>query len=64
MPKGKLIRFCPTTQNLPQSFFGPMTQWHTNSTSTLENGGFEIGRVSRPTRGWSGIDLFSGDLLE
>ena len=29
-----------------------------------ENGGFEIGRVSRPTRGWSGIDLFSGDLLE
>ena len=29
-----------------------------------ENGGFEIGRVSRPTDGWSGIDLFSGDLLE
>ena len=29
-----------------------------------KNGGFEIGRVSRPTRGWSGIDLFSGDLLE
>ena len=29
-----------------------------------ENVGFEIGRVSRPTRGWSGIDLFSGDLLE
>ena len=29
-----------------------------------ENGGFEIGRVSRPIRGWSGIDLFSGDLLE
>ena len=27
-----------------------------------ENGGFEIGRVSRPTRGWSGIDF--GDLLE
>ena len=27
-----------------------------------ENGGFEIGRVSRPTRGWSGITLF--DLLE
>ena len=29
-----------------------------------ENGGFEIGRVSRPTRGWSGIDLLSRDLPE
>ena len=29
-----------------------------------ENGGFEIGRVSRPLRGWSGIDLRSRDLPE
>ena len=29
-----------------------------------ENGGFEIGRVSRPTRGWSGNDLLSRDLPE
>ena len=29
-----------------------------------ENGGFEIGRVSRPLRGWSGIDLLSRDLPE
>ena len=29
-----------------------------------ENGGFEIGRVSRPLRGWSGIELRSRDLPE
>ena len=29
-----------------------------------ENGGFEIGRVSRPLRGWSGIELRSRNLPE
>ena len=71
MPKGGLIRACPTTQNPPKSF-SPSAQSHWRQSVTAirifefdtENGGFEIGRVSRPLRGWSGIELRSRDLPE
>ena len=68
--EGKVNPLLPDNTESAQIIFavGPITPTVRNGIREFdfdtENGGFEIGRVSRPTRGWSGIDLFSGDLLE
>ena len=68
--EGKVDPRLPDNTESAQIIFavGPITPTVRNGERIFdfdtENGGFEIGRVSRPTRGWSGIDLFSGGLLE
>ena len=68
--KGRINPRLPDNTESDQIIFavGPITPTVRNGERVFdfdtENGGFEIGRVSRPTRGWSGIDLFSRDLLE
>ena len=69
--EGKVDPRLPDNTESAQIIFavGPITRSTVRNGERIfdfdtENGGFEIGRVSRPTRGWSGIDLFSGDLLE
>ena len=68
--KGRVNPLLPDNTESAQIIFavGPITPTVRNGIREFdfdtENDGFEIGSVSRPTRGWSGIDLFSGDLLE
>ena len=68
--KGRVNPLLPDNTESARIIFavGPITPTVRNGIREFdfdtENDGFEIGSVSRPTRGWSGIDLFSGDLLE